>query len=701
METDWILNNKRQLLEYAPDVVNYNNLFKAMNRRWGCAITAGRIEANAMVPEAARLFKPLIEDMCHTKELYGKTQEQLVDAILVEMSRKVVSQLIDAAKFTINILKRNLFERTADVGYLATDSEIVNFLKQCTGSTSDEDPAASRNFIQNRLSQYQYEYTVYNEILILDTRGNVLAGLDTKNPVSHSNDPLLSQTLAIDPHHPDQYLETFRETDLCPGRGNVLIYSQKIQDPDDNTSLGVLCLCFDFEDEARRIFDDLGRGHIISTVLDESGRVMFSSNPSEAPVGKQFPVDMEGDFQIINCSGKACFITTVPTDGYQGFYGLPWYGMAMINTRAAFEKKEKESKEIDLQMNLENFSKDLAFLRKESEDLLGAMKIDGINGVVQAAKFRANAFVKVLHFVKEIGENINGLFSEAIENLQDTIATSLFSDVEFRAFQGNNIADRNLYERANDVCWWALTPLFRTLLAKHADAGLDSKEKEKLKANLQYINNLYTPYLRLVLTDKKGMIVAVSNPPDELEEKFESENLPAGQDFVGTYVDEDLLKKTLILASTKDYCVSEFQPTQLYGDRHTYIYSTAVRDPSDSSKPVGSIQIVFDSEPQFFAMLSDVLPRDENNTIVKGSFSVFADRDKKVISSTSPEYPPGSFLPLEDKLFQYEKGERDSTIVNLNGAGFAAGLQVSAGYREYKIKDGYENDVICLVFVPV
>ena len=43
----------------------------------------------------------------------------------------------------------------------------------------------------------------------------------------------------------------------------------------------------------------------------------------------------------------------------------------------------------------------------------------------------------------------------------------------------------------------------------------------------------------------KGTVVAVSDPPDELEERLASENLPTGQDFVGTQVDQDLLKKAL------------------------------------------------------------------------------------------------------------------------------------------------------------
>jgi len=702
MKKETILSSKEKLLGFAPDISNYNTVFKALNRRWNSAITAGLIEAGRMDQNAARLFGPLIEDMRHTKEQYGATQIQLVDAILIEMSRKVVSQIVDAAKFTINILKRNLFERTADVGYLATDSEIVTFLKQ-SGTTEDE-TKLSVGRIRERLAEYQYEYTVYSDILILNTGGLVLAALDEENRVTRSKARLIRQTLDIDPHREDQYLETYAETDLFPGQGKQLIYSQKINDPDSGKAIGVLCLCFNLADEAGRIFKDLSRGNasIVSAVLDGSGQVMFTSSDSTLPEGTRIPVDTQADFRLMDLNGKTCFVTTVPTDGYQGFFGLTWYGMAMIPTRVAFKDNDTGagSAKMDLLRNLDKSSGNLAALRKQSEDLLGAMKIDSINGEVQAAKFRANAFVKVLHFVKGIGEDIDGLFSEAIENLQQTVATSLFSEAEFRAFQGNNIADRNLYERANDVCWWALTPLFRTLLAKHAKEGLTSEDRRALKTNLQYINDLYTPYLRLVLADSSGTVLAVSDPPEELIEKRLSDTLPRGQEFIGTQVDTSLVQKAMSLSSSKDYAVSDFVPSPLYGGRHTYIYTTAVRDPDAHDRPIGVIQIVFDSEPQFEAMLTDVLPRDETNAVVSGSFALFADRNKQVIASTSPKFPVGSRLSLEDRLFTCKKGERDATLVRLEDNSFALGYQVSDGYREYKTGDGYDNDVICMVFVP-
>jgi hypothetical protein len=58
-------------------------------------------------------------------------------------------------------------------------------------------------------------------------------------------------------------------------------------------------------------------------------------------------------------------------------------------------------------------------------------------------------------------------------------------------------------------------------------------------------------------------------------------------------------------------------------------------------------------------------------------------------------------MDLEDTFFNGEKGKRASSIVSLNGRTYAMGIQVSNGYREYKREDGYINDVLCMVFVPI
>lgn len=707
MDRDALVLQKNSLIKTIPELNEFISSFSTINKLWTGAITAGMIETGRMGTEAAKLFGPLVQDMRLTKDKYSVIQEQFVDVILFEMARKVVSEISDVAKFAINILKRNLFERTADVGYLATDVELVNFLKMVLKTEDQDRIIRQRDFIHKRLADYQYEYTVYNDIIILDLDGNVQVNLNQDNKITHSRDPLLRATQEINLHanlDEDKFLETFRCSDLYPNADNVLIYSHKIEDPETHNSLGTLCLCFDFEDELGGIFKDLRQGNedIVVAILDADGAVLSSNNTRVLPMSAKVQVDLEADFRFISFNGTSYLVSTVATDGYQGFFGLTWYGLAMINAEQAFRKGSDENLLTEtIIQRLQNFSEELSVVKYSSDELLDDMKIDSINGKIQALVFNANAFVEVLHFINNIGEEINVLFSGAIENLQKTVIMSLFNDVQFRAFQGNNIADRNLYERANDVCWWALSPLFRNLLTKHQHEEIDKDEQQALTDTLQYINDLYTPYLRIILATPDGVILATSDPPSELEEHIVQEGLPRGQEFVGMQLDAALVKKATRLKSSKDYCVSDFDPTFLYGGRPTYIYSTAVRDPENEKVATGVIQIVFDSEPQFKSMLEDILPKDDQGAVIKGSFGIFADRKKTIISSTSAEYPVGSKLQIEDSFFNEKSGARVSAVVDLASNSYAMGLQVSDGYREYKTSDGYKNDLICLVFIPI
>ncbi len=115
----------------------------------------------------------------------------------------------------------------------------------------------------------------------------------------------------------------------------------------------------------------------------------------------------------------------VETDGYQGFYGLTWYAMAMIDIEAAFKIQPSDNAlDKTIVSKLQNFSGELSVIKHSSEELLDDMKLDSINGRVKATKFQAKAFVEVLQYVKWIGEEIDDLFKAAIHNLQETIVTS-------------------------------------------------------------------------------------------------------------------------------------------------------------------------------------------------------------------------------------------------------------------------------------
>jgi len=701
MDSEIIERHKNSLLRALPVLSGYITTFASINKRWGAAITAGMIEAGRMDQEAAALFRPLIEDMGSTKEKFRIIQDRLIAAILHEIVKKAAQELSDAATFAINILKRNLYERTADVGYLATDGDLQSLLAMSPNDADREEAARSMAL---RLAEYQHEYTVYNDIIALDLDGFVRVQMDQGSPVRRSSDPLLGQTLAVPPHAAgDKYIETFRSTDLRPGKGRTLIYSQTILDQDGQRPLGVLCLCFDFEDEMRRVFRDLARGNgtLTACVLDEQGTVIASADTEVAPLGSTMPLVLDRDCDLISVGGREYLATTQKSDGYQGFHGLEWYGHALVGLEQGLAADMDNGLPEGELADLGRVSGELASIQQESNDILDDMTLDSLNGQIKAAKFKADGFVEVLRFVNTIGREIGQMFKESIAGLEATILSSHTHGLQFRAFQANNIADRNLYERANDVCWWALTPRFRNALARLAASGLGETERKDLRQNLQYINDLYTPYLRLVLADVQGRVVAVSDPPAGLEDHCADGGCHQGQGFVGQHLPQELVQRALRLPTAAHYAVSPFEPTPLYGNRPTYIYATAVRDPENDARVVGVLEIVFDAAPQLMAMLLDVLPHDENKKPLAGSMALFAERSGHIIASTTAEHAAGQTLDLPQDFADLGRGQRAWSILRLDGRAHLAGCQISAGYREYKVSDGYENDVLCLVCMPL
>jgi hypothetical protein len=122
---------------------------------------------------------------------------------------------------------------------------------------------------------------------------------------------------------------------------------------------------------------------------------------------------------------------------------------------------------------------------------------------------------------------------------------------------------------------------------------------------------------------------------------------------------------------------------------------------SRQGKVIGGIGIVFDSEPQFIAMLADTLPHDEHGSIAAGCFGVFAEPTGKIIAAT--EGAPcsiGEKLEVNEQLLKLGKGQSHAEIYSFQGTRYVLGVATSPGYREYKTTGDYDNDVIAFIFIP-
>lgn len=627
-------------------------------------------------------------DMTETRHAFQRLSGNLLNQLGRQILKKTVLAMHSKAQVAIDILIRNLFERTADIGFLAMDDNIRNYMLALTHSGAEETEK-----IVSRFREYIRKYSVYFNIILLDTEGRVCAQLDGDNPVSISSDPLIRESLTT----AQGYVETFRPTDLLPGQGESLIYSYRVSDTGIQHPLGVLCLCFRFEDEAEKIFGNISAHHdwSIVTLLDQAGIVIASSDPHQIPKGACLQLVLDADWSIVRFAGKEYLATTRASQGYQGYSGPGWYGHVMLPLEHAFEQiAEPGTEDIPdgaLQAVMSNpvlFSESLREIPDQAAKIQCGLNRSVWNGNVNQHGDRKGfnpSFSKVLLWeISSTGSKTQDVFERSIDNLHQTVVSSILQDSRFQATLAIDIMDRNLYERANDCRWWAQSDVFRRTLK---NAG-NSEMLHSTSETLAHINSLYTVYDNLVLFDQQGRILAVSNPHY--------------REYCGQICNDDWVRQTLQLSDSQSYAVSPFLPAPLYRNHHTYIYAAAVLDDTSGQSVLGGIGIVFDAEPQFSAMLSDALPRDEKGEILSGCFGIFADRCKRVIASAQTELPPGASVDLDDAYFKLAPGSGFSGIALLNGRYYAVGAQMSKGYREYKdANDAYRNDVVALVFVPL
>ncbi|RJX30366.1 MAG: chemotaxis protein CheW [Oxalobacter sp.] len=634
------------------------------------------VEAHAIIPT-----------MAATRAGFDRLEQELVNSLVQEKISNVLDEIGTKAQNVIDIVVRNLYERTADVGFLATDHELCAYV-----AGLHEDAAA----IRERLQAYRRKYTVYDEILLLDTSGSVLMQIDDYMQVEGSKDALIAQTLMA-----DDYVETFRATDLRPGKRKALIYSRKMLHPETNEVVGLLCLSFNFEEEMAGIFhshrDPAERSNML--LLDGSNRVIASADPLWMPLGAQVPVNHGSTPLLMMFGGREYLVRTFYTEGYQNYKGPQgWQGQVMVPVEVAFIGAGSNAlsgiaPEVSegLLSHAQTFCPPLYAIMNAAETIRRVVW----NGQVMTAGQQGDMLKlkTVLDQISETGERSDELFSHSIRDLYETVIGSSMRDAEFASHLLVDLLDRNLYERANDCRWWALTPALRALLASD---NRNNGAVDEASAILSYINQLYTVYTRLFIYDRSGRIIASTHPASR-QDMSDTHALMLGKghqvgaSIVGSNIDESTLQSVLALRTEQDYYVTPFATNTLYEGRHTYVYHAAIRHP-DSASVVGGIGIVFDAEPEFEAMLRGGLG-DRS-----GVNAFFIDRGGSIISSTDPSRTVGSKLEIDPDLLAMPNDQSASRIVLHDGHYAVMGCTVSSGYREFKVSDAYDDDVIAVVF---
>lgn len=154
------------------------------------------------------------------------------------------TRLVDLAHNNIDLIDRNLFERTCDVRWWATDSSLVDALK-----TMEQE---GLSFASKRMGIILSAYTVYYDLVLTDMHGRVVANgrPDLYQSVGYDASQAQWFREAVKTSHGDQYgFETCHPSPLTDHQ-NVLGYSCVVRENGESHGkpLGVLGALFNWDD---------------------------------------------------------------------------------------------------------------------------------------------------------------------------------------------------------------------------------------------------------------------------------------------------------------------------------------------------------------------------------------------------------------------------------------------------------------------
>jgi chemotaxis signal transduction protein len=610
-------------------------------------------------------------NLTSTRQAFEALAGDLVTHLAAETHKKALLAARARAQVVIDILVRNLFERTADIGFLAADASIRRFVEE------ERSVAAAARSLQRRLGEYVAKYSVYHNVIVISAEGEVLTQLENGSAPPKTLDPLVASTLASD----RTYVETCRRSDLVPEARRALIYSYRIAS--ERQTACVLCLCFRLEDECDGIFAKLRSptDWTVLSLLDANDEVIATSDPYQLPIGARVPPGNGETGDIIRFAGREFLAVTRTAQPYQGYAGPQWRGHVMVPLDRAFETDERAAglgctSEVltDLRASAATFSTALREIPRQADAVQRDLNRSVWNGSVRLSLADAGngTFAKaLLREISNMGRKTKDVFEHSIEELHETIVSSVLHDSQFMASLASELMARSLYERANDCRWWALDA---TLIGRLTAAeGCDDEAATHV---LRRINGLYTAYHCIVLLDAERRVIATS--------RTEYEHL------LGTPIDASWAARTLSPTGAQDYSVSGFEPSALYDGRPTWIFAAAVRAPQGSV--VGAVAVIFDTAPQLTAMLQDSLPRDERGNALPGCIAMFLDRDLRVIASNTAV--DADTLGLGWIREAARSGA--ARVVRVGDAYHAIGTKRDAGYREYPGVDGH-----AVVLIPI
>jgi hypothetical protein len=238
------------------------------------------------------------------------------------------TRLMDLAYNMIEIIDRNLYERSCDVRWWATDSAMVDCLTQ--GTTQAADWAAQR------LGVILDSYTVYLDLWVADADGRVVA----------SGRPGRFKAIGTDVSRQSWFQDAMNTRDgndfsvadieINPILGNVPVatYATAIREGGHASGkpLGALGIFFDWEAQARTVVEGVRltpdeKARTRCLLIDSANRVLAASD-GRGVLSETFPLRRVNSQPMDSYQAdKGHIVGYAQTPGYETYQGLGWYGV--------------------------------------------------------------------------------------------------------------------------------------------------------------------------------------------------------------------------------------------------------------------------------------------------------------------------------------------------------------------------------------